>query len=108
MPGIVLLALMPLALAARPHMPPNTAAGHNGHQGELDQLLHRYDQRIEFTENKGQMNAAVLFKADFPLGQALATRDGMLMKAYDPAAVQARVDEGMRIEQEMHLSLIHI
>ncbi|MBK7752498.1 MAG: hypothetical protein IPI41_07810 [Flavobacteriales bacterium] len=102
MPGIVLLALMPLALAARPHMPPNTAAGHNGHQGELDQLLHRYDQRIEFTENKGQMNAAVLFKADFPLGQALATRDGMLMKAYDPAAVQARVDEGMRIEQEMH------
>ena len=75
---------------------------HNGGMGDLDALLHTYEERIEFTENKGQLDPSVLFKADFPLGQALATREGMLLKAYDPAAVQARLDEGMRIEQEMH------
>ncbi len=65
-------------------------------------MLHDHDQALHFTENKGQFSNAVLFKADFPFGQALATRDGMVMKAYDPAAVNARQEEGMRIEQEMH------
>ncbi|MEO8588392.1 MAG: hypothetical protein ABI432_03410, partial [Flavobacteriales bacterium] len=65
-------------------------------------LLNVYDKVIQFTENKGQFSDGVLYRADFPLGQALATPNGMLMKAYDPAAVQARLDEGMRIEQEMH------
>ncbi len=69
---------------------------------DMEALLHKYDERIEFMENRGQFNLAVLFKADFPAGQALATREGMLMKAYDPIAVKERQEEGMRIEQEQH------
>ncbi len=69
---------------------------------DLEALLHTHEHEIMFTENKGQFNEAVVFRADFPLGQALATREGMYMKVYDPAAVQTRIDEGMRIEQEMH------
>ena len=68
----------------------------------VDALLHDHDQRIEFTENKGQFSEGVLFKAEFPLGQALATREGMVMKAYDAEAVRQRQQEGIRIEQEMH------
>ncbi|MBP6573211.1 MAG: hypothetical protein KA230_02070 [Flavobacteriales bacterium] len=73
-----------------------------GHDLAADELLHKHDKEITFTENQGQFSEGVLFRADFPLGQALATRDGMLMKSYDPEAVQARINEGMRIEQEMH------
>ncbi|HRH70909.1 MAG TPA: hypothetical protein PLB89_15510, partial [Flavobacteriales bacterium] len=73
----------------------------NDKHDALDELLHKYEQRIEFTENKGQFSSQVLFKADLPLGQALATREGMLMKAYDPSAIKARQDEGMRIEKDM-------
>ncbi|MBK8614519.1 MAG: hypothetical protein IPN85_13790 [Flavobacteriales bacterium] len=68
----------------------------------IDALLHDHDQRIEFIENKGQFSDGVLFKAEFPLGQALATREGMVMKAYDAEAVRQRQEEGIRIEQEMH------
>src|SRR5262245_30133865 len=76
---------------------------HRGQEHEgLDELLHSYDQRIQFVENKGQFAAPVLAKADFPLGQAIATANGMVVKAYDPVSVAARADEGMRIEEEMH------
>ncbi|MBK8339493.1 MAG: hypothetical protein IPK99_05540 [Flavobacteriales bacterium] len=102
LPGIVLLAMMPLALAAGPHMPPAATAGHDGHQDGVDQLLHRFEQRISFTRNDGQFAEGVLYKADFPLGQALVTREGMLMKAYDWVSIAARQEEGIRIEQEMH------
>ncbi|MFZ1687495.1 MAG: hypothetical protein WAU70_08745, partial [Flavobacteriales bacterium] len=73
-----------------------------GHDALVEELVHKHDKEITFTQNHGQFSEGVLFRADFPLGQALATRDGMLMKSYDPEAVQKRVDEGMRIEQEMH------
>ncbi|MCC6938093.1 MAG: T9SS type A sorting domain-containing protein [Flavobacteriales bacterium] len=68
---------------------------------ELDGLLNMHDQEIHFVENKGQFGATVLYRADFPLGQAVATREGMLMSAYDPAAVEARQREGIAIEEEI-------
>jgi hypothetical protein len=77
-------------------------SGHSHHDDELDALLNRHDQEIHFTENLGQFGPSVLFRADFPLGQAVATPEGMLVTAFDPAAVEARQREGIAIEEEMH------
>ncbi|MCB0790429.1 MAG: hypothetical protein KDB97_01585, partial [Flavobacteriales bacterium] len=74
---------------------------HDGLDRGVDELLHRYAHQLYFTENKGQFSDGVLFRADFPLGQALATPEGMLVKAYDPDAVAEREAEGMRIEKEV-------
>ncbi|MCC6578587.1 MAG: SBBP repeat-containing protein, partial [Flavobacteriales bacterium] len=98
-----LTALVFAATGALAHTPPDRP--HDGHADGLDALLHAYEQRIHFTENRGQFNPRVLFRADFPLGQALATPEGMLVKAYDPEAVAAREAEGFRIEEEARLGL---
>lgn len=72
-------------------------------ESQVQQLLNRYAEKIYFTQNKGQFNSGVLFKADFPLGQALATPQGMLIKTFDPLSLSARADEGERIEREMQM-----
>ncbi|MBL8009191.1 MAG: SBBP repeat-containing protein, partial [Flavobacteriales bacterium] len=99
----LLSALVLAATGAQAHTPPDRP--HDGHADGLDALLHAYEQRIHFTENRGQFNPHVRFRADFPLGQALATPEGMLVKAYDPEAVAAREAEGHRIEEEARLGL---
>jgi hypothetical protein len=76
-------------------------AGHDHDHGEFDDLLNVHDQEIHFTENKGQFGKDVLFRADFPLGQAVATRRGMVVTAFDPAAIEARNREELKIEDEM-------
>ena len=68
---------------------------------DLSGLLNMHEQEIHFTENRGQFSGGVLYRADFPLGQALATREGMLMKVYDAESVRLRQEEGIRQEQEM-------
>ena len=73
----------------------------NGGNADIDALLHHFEEKIQFTQNQGQFSDGVLFRADFPLGQALVTRDGMVMKTYDPTSVSARAEEGIRIEQEI-------
>ncbi|HMQ74915.1 MAG TPA: SBBP repeat-containing protein, partial [Flavobacteriales bacterium] len=98
-----LSALVLAATGALAHTPPDRP--HDGHADGLDELLHAYEQRIHFTENRGQFNPRVMFRADFPLGQALATPEGMLVKAYDPEAVAAREAEGHRIEEEARQGL---
>lgn len=77
------------------------AHGHDHDHSEFDHLLNVHNQEIYFTENKGQFDKDILFRADFPLGQAAATRQGMLITAFDPAAVEARILEGFRIEDDM-------
>ncbi|MBK8949184.1 MAG: SBBP repeat-containing protein [Flavobacteriales bacterium] len=99
----LLTALVFATTGAVAHTPPDRP--HDGHADGLDALLHAYEQRIHFTENRGQFNPHVRFRADFPLGQALATPEGMLVKAYDPEAVSAREAEGHRIEEEARLGL---
>ncbi|HQW85989.1 MAG TPA: hypothetical protein PLH93_02330 [Flavobacteriales bacterium] len=99
----ILSALVFAATGAVAHTPPDRP--HDGHADGLDALLHAYEQRIHFTENRGQFNPHVRFRADFPLGQALATPEGMLVKAYDPEAVAAREAEGHRIEEEARQGL---
>ncbi|MBK8499251.1 MAG: hypothetical protein IPL52_10615 [Flavobacteriales bacterium] len=49
-------------------------ADHHDHGG-IDELLNRHEQEIHFVENKGQLGPSVLYRADFPLGQAVATRE---------------------------------
>jgi hypothetical protein len=76
----------------------SSPAVHDHDDDGIDALLREHDQVIEFTENKGQFSEGVLFKADFPMGQALVTAKGMLVKAYDPLSVSARASEGMQLE----------
>ena len=84
-------------LADREGKASSPAVHDHDHDG-IDALLREHDQVIEFTENKGQFSEGVLFKADFPMGQALVTANGMLVKAYDPLSVSARASEGMQLE----------
>ncbi|MBS1582814.1 MAG: SBBP repeat-containing protein, partial [Bacteroidetes bacterium] len=83
---------VPNAFALTPH-----AADHDG----VDALLHSFDKRIDFTENRGQFGPGVLYRADFPLGQAVATPTGMVISTFDPASVDARAEEGERLEKDL-------
>lgn len=47
-------------------------------------------KQIYFTENKGQWSSDIHYRAEFPLGQALATSEGMLVGTYEPAGISAR------------------
>src|SRR5690606_9300357 len=55
--------------------------------------------QIHFTPNMGQFSEPVLFRADFPLGQAVALQDGMVVSALEPEAVAARVAKGFQMEE---------
>jgi hypothetical protein len=85
---------------------------HNMHEGtesknegsekdEINELLHYYEKQIYFTENKGQFNPKVKFRADFPLGQAVVTDEGMYVSAYDPESVDALHREGEDVEFQL-------
>ncbi|MEB2342817.1 MAG: hypothetical protein OZ932_12535, partial [Flavobacteriia bacterium] len=76
-----------------------TAASTHAHD-DLESLLNEHDQEIHFVENKGQFSKPVLFRADLPMGQAVATKEGMVITAFDPASVLQRQAEGIAIEQE--------
>ncbi|MBP6335292.1 MAG: hypothetical protein KA444_07455, partial [Bacteroidia bacterium] len=59
----------------------SSAQGHADHSltiekqisPELKDMLQHFDREIYFTQNVGQWPAHVLYKADFPMGQALVT-----------------------------------
>ncbi|HNM69688.1 MAG TPA: hypothetical protein PKG57_08515, partial [Flavobacteriales bacterium] len=106
--GVLMATALALATGTNAQLA-HTAArslSHGDHENDgLEELLHAYDSRLEFAENKGQFSSGVLYRADFPYGQALATPEGMLVKVYDPEAVRARQEEGMRAEQDLHAGL---
>ena len=66
---------------------------------DVKSLLEFYEKQIYFTENKGQWSSDIHYRAEFPLGQALATSEGMLVGTYDSAGISARFDQGMREEE---------
>jgi hypothetical protein len=66
---------------------------------DIKEMLHNYSQKIYFTENKGQWPDNVLYKADFHLGQAIATKDGMLVGSFDPNDVDANYKWSIREEE---------
>ena len=76
--------------------------GGNGKTTELSpamkDLLNYYDKQIYFTENKGQWPTEIYYKADFKLGQALATKKGMIVGAFDPASIAAH--DAQVVEEE--------
>ncbi|MBK9147994.1 MAG: hypothetical protein IPM12_09300 [Flavobacteriales bacterium] len=103
---LLLLATGWQAAAQHRHDPVKPRAQHtgqdHGHEHEdIDALLNRHDQRITFMENGGQFGPQVLYRADFPLGQAVATAEGMVVTAFDPVEVEKRIADGFRIEEEM-------
>jgi gliding motility-associated-like protein len=69
---------------------------------KISALLKFYDKQIYFTENKGQWPDTVLYKADFPLGQALVTLKGMIVGTYDANAFAARNAQYERREKAEH------
>ncbi|MBS1945360.1 MAG: hypothetical protein JST98_09240, partial [Bacteroidetes bacterium] len=75
--------------------------GHDHAHDDLGGLLNEHDQQIHFTENKGQFSAPVLYRAELPMGQAVATAQGMVITAFDHAAILQRQQEGIAIEREM-------
>lgn len=104
----VLLLLLLVGTSWSPAMAQRATHGHDhghSHDEGMEALLNKYDKELHFVENKGQFGPTVLYRADFPLGQAVATREGMLVTAFDPEAVAARAREGMAIEEEMALGL---
>ncbi|MBX7182984.1 MAG: hypothetical protein K1X82_12800, partial [Bacteroidia bacterium] len=68
---------------------------------EVKDMLEHYEKQIYFTQNAGQWPANVLFKAEFPLGKAVATKEGMLVGTYDQKAASQKFEQGIR-EEEAH------
>ncbi|MFN8164705.1 MAG: T9SS type A sorting domain-containing protein [Bacteroidia bacterium] len=77
------------------------AAKDENSSSKIEELLNYYNKQIYFTQNEGQYNEKVRFRADFPLGQAIVTDEGMIVSAYDPASVAARVRDGIDLESEL-------
>ncbi len=46
-----------------------------------------------------------MFKADFPLGKALVTKEGVLMRTYEASDITARSEQGMRQEKAQKAGL---
>src|SRR5690606_25038628 len=84
---LVGLSLGTQALAQLARAPETRSAHHDHHHDDLGGLLNEYDKEIHFVENKGQFSEPVLFRADLPMGQAVATREGMVITAFDPASI---------------------
>ncbi|HKR06926.1 MAG TPA: SBBP repeat-containing protein, partial [Bacteroidia bacterium] len=68
---------------------------------DIQALLKSYEKKIYFTQNQGQFNPAVLYRADFPLGQAVVTKEGIVVSTYDPAMMHARQEEGEQVELDI-------
>ncbi len=60
-----------------------------GQAGSIDKAKEEVAGKLVFIENKGQWPGHVLFRADFPGGQMLATPQGMLIGKYDDAGLKA-------------------
>ncbi|MFZ1691748.1 MAG: SBBP repeat-containing protein, partial [Flavobacteriales bacterium] len=109
--GALLLLLLPALPAAaqrahhhaHDHGHPAPASHQGHHHDDLSHLLNMHEQEIHFTENKGQFSPEVLFRADFPYGQAVATPQGMVVTTFDPIEVDKRIADGFAIEEEQRL-----
>ena len=57
------------------------------------------ENAITFIENKGQWPGHVLYRADIPGGQMLATPEGMLIGKYDPQSISAISKYDAQVEE---------
>ena len=72
---------------------------------EIQGMLKYYDKQIYFNENRGQWPSNVLYKADFHLGQALVTPDGMMVGTFDPVSAAAISAAGIQEEIDIQNGL---
>ncbi|HOY49618.1 MAG TPA: hypothetical protein PK281_09505, partial [Flavobacteriales bacterium] len=79
----------------------NTAAGQTKNDPDVESLLHYFEKQIHFTENKGQWKSDILYKAEFPQGKALVTRDGVVMRWFNEDDMSRHSEQSMR-EEEAH------
>ena len=77
------------------------------HHDDLSGLLNEHDKEIHFMENKGQFSSPVLFRADLPMGQAVATSSGMVITAFDPVSIAQFQLDGVAFEKEIQEGLPH-
>ncbi|UPT68689.1 MAG: hypothetical protein M0D57_08725 [Sphingobacteriales bacterium JAD_PAG50586_3] len=87
---LVLLLMVFLSSALFAQQPAHLGSKVDAHNSGIDEMLKKYDKQIYFTQNNGQWPAEVLYKANFTYGQAVATRNGMLVSSFDPTSVGAR------------------
>ncbi|HRP82358.1 MAG TPA: hypothetical protein PLY76_10690, partial [Flavobacteriales bacterium] len=91
-----------LALPGKAQLAHSRQAGtplHNHAHDDLAGLLNEHDKEIHFLENKGQFSAPVLYRADLPMGQAVATASGMVITAFDPATLMEFQRQGVVYEE---------
>ena len=96
---LCLIAFVPLIGYAQPLKPELKALAEKADNPDIESMLHYFGKQIYFTENKGQWESTVLYKADFPLGKAIVTKNGVLMRTYEPSDITARSEQGMRQEK---------
>ncbi|HNP47938.1 MAG TPA: T9SS type A sorting domain-containing protein [Bacteroidia bacterium] len=84
-----------------------SAQGNSEENAKIQEMLKYYGKQIYFVRNEGQFREQTLFKADFPLGKAIVTSDGMMIATYDPADITARQEEGEQIEKIIQETGIH-
>ena len=66
---------------------------------EVNKAIETSQNSLTFIENKGQWPAHVLFRADVPGGQMLATQQGMLVGKYDPQSLDLISKYDAQIEE---------
>ncbi len=70
---------------------------------DIKNMLNYYDKQVYFTQNKGQWDSKILYRADFKLGQALATKEGMLVGTFNPADAEAQA-QWITKQEASHIS----
>lgn len=66
---------------------------------EIEKMLHFFDEKINFVQNKGQWGPEVLYKAQFSYGQAAITKDGIILTALNRDDVDQRFLQSNREEE---------
>ncbi len=65
----------------------------------IEEMLHHFERQIFFTENRGQWEKDILYKADFPLGKAIVTSRGVLMRSFHQEDMALQAAQGLRAEE---------
>ena len=66
---------------------------------QVNEIVRSNSNSIAFIENKGQWPTHVLYRADMPEGQMLATPEGMLIGKYDAASLNVAAAYETKVEE---------
>ncbi|MCF8463576.1 MAG: SBBP repeat-containing protein, partial [Flavobacteriales bacterium] len=108
---IALIVAISVAKNASAQSVNGALAYHENHFGSdklsssLEEMLHHFEEKIYFVENKGQFSKKAVFKADFSKGQAIATEEGMIVGTFDEEDLHESYEQGMREEDAKRNSI---